>query len=122
MVDRSWDMSCRVSRSTCTVCVPSMNGRFIQLLFWLWTSILSMVTSSFDSCTGASLMDTVRVPRVTGFCVLLGRCTPEVEIAAIIMMAAAIPAITYMLNFFVFIAILYHQLSLMLSLDLRQCI
>lgn len=61
-------MSCRVSRSNCTVCVPSMKGSFVQPLFSLWTSMLSMVTSNFDSSTGASLIETINVPKVIGFC------------------------------------------------------
>lgn len=68
MVDRSLLMSWRASRSKLTVCVPSLNGSFVQPLFWLWTSMLSMVTSSLDSCTGASFIETIKVPKVIGFC------------------------------------------------------
>lgn len=41
--------------------------------------MLSMVTSSFDNCTGASLMETVKVPKVIGFCepALLGSRIPD---------------------------------------------
>ena len=41
-----------------------MKGMFIQPLSWLWTSRLSIVTSSWDRSTGASFIATFSVPFV----------------------------------------------------------
>lgn len=96
MVDRSWLISCSVSRSKWTSCVPSMKGSFVQPLFSFSTSMLSMVTSSFDSWTGASLIETIKVPNIVVFCEsgLLGSGIPDAKTAAMIIIAAAMPANT----------------------------